>query len=195
MLLHSETVWFWVDLSANSGLISPNFNSATATPTVVDSQYGNCGAFPLSKILPPAKIGNNNYISVYSINADNNYFIISNIACLDGNGAPHNIQGSYSAALVMTPQQAYAIDSKTDDGLPQSGRVQANYAAWDITYGTGLTWAAGGGNVGAASSAIATPASATTCYDNGNVAGATLQYSVGYNGGNGLNCALSIKFQ
>jgi hypothetical protein len=37
----------------------------------------------------------------------------------------------------------------------------------------------------------ATSGSATTCYDNGNVAGATQQYSLGQNGGAGMNCALS----
>lgn len=95
-------------------------------------------------------------------------------------------------SLALTPQQAYSIDSKIDDGLPQSGRVNTNYIAWNIA--SGLTWASGGGVVGAALS-DATPASATSCYDNGNASNTTQKYSVAYNGGTGLNCALSFKMQ
>ena len=41
----------------------------------------------------------------------------------------------------------------------------------------------------------ATPGASTTCYDNSNTAGTTQQYSLKQNGGNGVNCALSFRFQ
>jgi hypothetical protein len=40
----------------------------------------------------------------------------------------------------------------------------------------------------------ATPASSTTCYDNGNLGGIQ-HYSLTQNNGAGVNCALSFKMQ
>ena len=189
-LQNGETAWFWVDLSTNSRLIDQNFNSAGVTPLVSGQAYGYGGGTPpVSQILPSAKMGKNNYISVYSQDADNSYYILSVINTIDTNGAPYNTTNS----LALTPQQAYSIDSKIDDGLPQSGRVTANYIAWNIVTAQ-IIWASSGGVVGAALSA-ATPASATSCYDNGNASNTTQKYSVAYNGGTGLNCALSFKMQ
>ncbi len=188
-LQHGETVWFWSDLSVNSGLISGNFKYATATPTIADNVWSTTSiTYPISKELPSAKIGNSNYITVYSVNADEHYYIISKITQIDGNGAPYAV-----SSLALSSQQVYAIDSKMDDGLPQSGKIKAQYVLWAPGH-YNLTWAAGNGSIGSSSTA-ATQASDTTCYDNGNVAGATQQYSVGYNGGTALNCALSFRFQ
>ncbi len=187
-LQHGETVWFWVDLSANSGLIYGDFRSATSTPTISDSGWSSISNPNISRILPVAKIGNGNFISVYSENVGVHYYIISKIDNIDGNGAPYS-----TVSLSLSPQQAYAIDSKMDDGLPQTGRIKPRYVLWTPGH-YNLTWAAGGGAEGATGTA-ATPASDTTCYDNGNVGGATQQYSMATNGGNGLNCALSFRFQ
>ena len=85
-------------------------------------------------------------------------------------------------------QQAYNIDQKMDDGLPQTGKVTATYANFNNGW-----WAAGGGVQGAADTSATSP-SATTCFDNGSVAG-TQQYSMSQNKGTGVNCALSFKFQ
>ncbi|HEX4231138.1 MAG TPA: hypothetical protein VHZ07_20845 [Bryobacteraceae bacterium] len=41
----------------------------------------------------------------------------------------------------------------------------------------------------------ATAGSSTTYFDNGNVAGATQQYSVEISNGNNVNCALSFRMQ
>ena len=192
MLIHGETAWFWADLSANSNLIGGNFTSASSTPTVADSSGGYVGN-DVAKILPISKLGNNNYISVYQKNSSL-YFITSAMYNLDNNGAPNNspLYIAGSSNLAMTTHQAYSIDSKIDDGLPNSGRVTANYQNWKLNLSR-LSWASGGGVEGATSTA-ATPASATTCYDNGNAVGAMQKYSVGTNTGNGLNCALSFKF-
>jgi hypothetical protein len=100
-------------------------------------------------------------------------------------------------------QQAYAIDRKLDDALPQSGNVTARYND------NGIVWAAGQGHFGSDSisqdpayyqaqggpAVYATPATAYTCYDNGNSSTAPVQYSTGFNQGAGGNCALSFKMQ
>ena len=196
-----EPTWFWVDLSANTKLIDGNFNSVTATPTVGGASQcafaGITGYIALSKVMPIAKIGQGNYVTVFSVNANERLFILSNISYFGGSGNPINS----TTSLGLSPNQAYAIDSKIDDGLPQSGRVTARYTNWVAGMTNRLAWASGGGVEGAstggaghAATTAATPASDTTCYDNGNVVG-TQKYSVGTNGGNGLNCALSFKFQ
>lgn len=91
---------------------------------------------------------------------------------------------------------AYAIDKKVDDGFPQSGNVMAWYLNGDSdqmwTDGTNASrtntpWPAI--NTGAI------PASPTSCYDNGGNAGAITEYSMGYNNGNGGNCALSFRMK
>jgi hypothetical protein len=103
----------------------------------------------------------------------------------------------------LTVQQAYSIDSKIDDGLPQSGNATAQYV-----YGT-LKWAANGspsGNFGngasdpgtggpvTAGDGVSTAPSWVTCYDNANTAGAPETYSLSQSTAN-LNCALLIRFQ
>ncbi len=95
----------------------------------------------------------------------------------------------------MAVRDAYNIDAKVDDGLPQSGKVKAFYAG---QYGsvTMTLWAGNSSqpnNVGGATTA-ATPASSTTCYDNGNVVGPQ-RYSISTNNGTGANCALSFMMQ
>jgi hypothetical protein len=110
---------------------------------------------------------------------------------------------------MLTVQQAYALDSKMDDGLPQSGNVTAIYLNSNINTAT-FTWAAGGGAEGAYQgnytvanpTTAATPGSSTTCYDNSSaasgtpgVSGAAQHYSVEINNGANVNCALSFRMQ
>ncbi len=138
--------------------------------------------YGVAAFVPPSKIGNENYIYVYSYNAAN-YYGLSAVSSMF-------YLGVFSTPG-LTVQQASAIDTKMDDGLPQQGRVTARYL--NGAYIPAPIWAAGGGVVGASGTA-ATIGSSTTCYDNGNVAGTTQQYSLAQNTSN-LNCALSFQFQ
>jgi hypothetical protein len=115
---------------------------------------------------------------------------VSAIDYLDANGAVY-VYGNPG----LTVQQAYNIDKKIDDGFPQSGLVVVQYQAWNIS-NSGLVWAQGAG-INGPSGTQATPQLTTSCYDNGGNAGTTQQYSLGAtaNGGTGLNCALSFRFQ
>ena len=120
--------------------------------------------------------------------------------------------GGLTQDVSIPVKQAYDIDSKIDDGLPQGGKVMAMTGN---PVNTGVVWAASGnldanygqmnsgiqsdvvnpgGPVSAGDSAKAS-ASDTTCFDNGNVAGATASYSIGWRNGAMPNCALSLQFQ
>jgi hypothetical protein len=113
--------------------------------------------------------------------------------------------GWMASAPALTVSEAYNIDNKIDDGLPQSGAVIALYVGYPPSCcgDTSTPWAAGGGNRGAGTVAgvgvsvvttVATPGSTTTCFDNGNIVGVQ-KYSVSQNNGAGINCALSVQFQ
>jgi len=195
---------FWVDLSTaklidgNFTTASETFSPAGGTVSVTTTQVGS--------YLPPARLGQSNYVYVWSggwqsrnvITGDGrNYFGVSGIyeCCNGGNG-----EGT--ANMAITPIQAFNIDQKVDDGLPQYGRV----ITIDPTHGW---WAPGSdapgcpGVVGdrdavtfGPATTIATAPSACTCYDNGGVAG-TEHYSTSSSSNNGVNltCALSFAFQ
>jgi len=167
-----ETLFFWEDLSSSS-LIDGNFNTAT------DAQVH---ASDVSPYMPAAKIGRGNYIYIWSggpyqgaaANTQGyNYFGIS--------AAPALVSGSgiLTSSLGMTVGEAYSIDKKIDDGIPDAGRIQASYInGWD-GFDDGVTWAT-----------YAAVPSSSTCFDN-----TSHTYSLTQNGGNGVNCALSFQAQ
>jgi prepilin-type N-terminal cleavage/methylation domain-containing protein len=180
-----ETVMFWADL-ATANLIEGRFDSAD--PNWQFSAF----PVPVSNVplyLPTAKIGNGNYVYVWSggveatqsITDNNgiNYYGLSAVTELQAqNPTPSN--------MALSAVQAFAIDSKMDDGVPQSGNVMAMY----VNYGA--RWAGNTyGVFGALPSSDAAP-SDTTCYDG--IAGQH-QYSKGWNKGANINCALSFRFQ
>ncbi len=178
-----ELTFFWEDLS-QAGLIRPFFN--TATDALVNISGGGSvitsSTTPsLKSWIPEADIGNGNFVYLYVLNKKD-YYGLSAVTGIANWGSVTSTPG-----LAVT--QAFMIDKKMDDGYPQTGQVLAEYIPnqWP-------DWAAGGGASGAPNTA-ATPGSATTCYDNGNTNGAMQQYSVGQNGGNGRNCALSFALQ
>jgi prepilin-type N-terminal cleavage/methylation domain-containing protein len=146
-----ELCLFWVDLTTANGqnvnLIDGSFSGgppaggwsagpcAPMSPTVTGSG--------LDVYFPEAKLGGGKYIYIWSggfnlstpsIGANNgiNYFGIAAITAT--NGIPWSSPG-------LTVQQAYSIDKKIDDGLPQTGNVTAMYVSSEAF------WAAGGGGV------------------------------------------------
>jgi prepilin-type N-terminal cleavage/methylation domain-containing protein len=189
-----ETPMFWVDLNT-AGFLPGTFNTATTTATGCSLTT----TAAISSYFPTANIGGGNYVYVWSGgpaggNATN-YFGLS-VVTLIGGLTLWSVPG-------LTVQQAYNIDYKTDDGLPQSGRVMATYVSSKYSgYTTAYVEWAAGGTAGANSGAptygpttTATAGSSTTCYDNGGVNGAAQKYSTNQNSGNGINCALSFQWQ
>lgn len=186
-----ESNLFWRQLG-DAGLISGKFNQLSiysgADTTATIGKIGN--------YLPQAKIGGGSSF-VYvggtgpgccSDNRYNNgksYFNIGTKTqfTYGANG------DSYGAAL--TPAQAYAIDSKIDNGLPQSGKITAMGANSQLTW---VWFGAFNGGINALPTTNATSGSSTTCYDNNNTNGAVQQYSIGQNGGNNITCPLAVEF-
>jgi len=212
-----ETGEFWADLTHANGQ-NINFIEGSYTlaePTMTDTPvFGTTTPVNLditgtaiANFFPPAKIGRGNYIYIWCcgpLNAGTtNYFGISAV-----NGIATVNNWDVHSTPALTVKEAYAIDTKMDDGLPQSGRVMA----WYINYDLGVmsefypSWA-GGTGLGASQSGNipttnATVGSSTTCYDNststdGQTAanGNPQHYSLEISSGTGVNCALSFQFQ
>ncbi len=190
-----ESTMFWVDLST-AGLIDGTFNTASPTTPPGINVYAYTTP-AISAFFPEAKLGGGNYVYVWSGGIGS----VPPFPCSGGNGSNYfGVSAVNRIAFTninstpgMTVQQAYSIDTKIDDGYPQTGRVSALYLTHTAGGNGWIVWAAGGG-VSGPSGTSATPGSATTCYDNGGVSGPQ-QYSVEQNGGAGLNCALSFQFQ
>lgn len=146
----------------------------------------------MSLYLPSAKLGNGNYIYIYSGGwGDNsgsssngvNYFGLSHVTQFGGGG------GYLDSNAGLAVSQAYAIDTKVDDGLPLTGNVLAAYAG-----GNNWIWCNGGQNIAPPTSSTISP-SASTCFDNGGNASNTMKYSVQYSNGSNVACALTFKMQ
>jgi prepilin-type N-terminal cleavage/methylation domain-containing protein len=197
-----ETVVFWVDLST-AHLIAGGFN--TAVSTVAVSALTATSTPNIGQFFPAAKVGRGNYIYVYegggAVSGSPpqgfnglNYFGISAIT---------NVNTWITSTPGLTAAEAYAIDSKIDDGFPQMGRVTAQYAGIGgaIGWGGGLPNAVGAGD-DSTPETNSTPGSSTTCWDNSSaasgtpgVAGATQHYSLEVNNGSNVTCALSFQMQ
>ena len=160
----------------------------------------------IKSYFPSAKIGYG-YIAVNSggweyngfgnINYSNSKNYFTTYHARDANNRIFGVGG-----IIFTPTQAYAIDNKIDDGLPQYGRVIAM---------TGGEWAFRwniGGHAGCDSpkttcgpvttnNPILTSASIYTCYDNDytNNAGGIEHYSTNPISISNINCGLSWEFQ
>lgn len=208
-LVRGETIMVWVDLSA-AGLIDGDFTLGSETASPPLALGGAVGSY-----FPTGRIGNNNYVYVWSggwpvFNSDSdgyNYFALANVMGISQIGV--------EATTGLTVNQAYSIDSKIDDGLPQTGNVIALYTNGFTA--TPAFWAAGGlyynsfTNGGAD---FSTPSGDYDSTTNGPVTnpadigdgGGPANYTC-YDGSGGLperysmqnadlvNCALSFKFQ
>ncbi len=164
-----EAVVFWSDLQ-RAGLISGDFSAAPVTAP---------GAFTNDQLLPKGKI-NSHYVYVWS-RAQQSFFGVSSVTAIGDT--------VYSSAT-MPVGDAFRMDTKTDDGLPNTGSIKAEYQNASISWTTGYPYANAGGYI-AAGAYPAVAASATTCFDNGNVNNATYSYSVSNE--SGQNCALSFS--
>jgi len=206
---------FWVDLST-AHLIDGSFT--TATPTAMQ---GSANTSLIGQYLPAAKIGNGGFVYVWN----GGWVITGSADSGDGNNY-FGVSAVTSSGMVdneiplMTVAQAYAMDKKMDDGLPQSGNV--------IAFTAGMYWVAGGpfasnglglyetnqgdfsmtysssggflghGPVTSTSDIGASMAAGPlSCYDGGSQSSPKIpeQYSIGINNGANVNCALSFRFQ
>lgn len=181
-----EPMMFWVDLST-AQLLNDKFS--TAQPNLV-------GTFNWSNItsyFPKTPLNDTGSVVIYS-GGGNNFFQITSIT-------PFMSNAYLNARPALAVREAYSIDNKTDDGMPETGRVTVWYmgvsggsGGWMNTgYACGtLSWTYLGFQQPLTNS---TGASMCTCFDNHSTAGAAVTYSLSQNNGAGTNCQLSIKFQ
>lgn len=113
-----ETALFWVDLSTKN-LIE---NSLTAADGTVGGGAAGAitpgGAADLFAYLPEAKLGKGNFITAFSASG-RNFYQLTGITSID------NAAGAYTLSNALTPQDAFNIDAKMDDGKPITGTVRA----------------------------------------------------------------------
>lgn len=179
-----------------AGLVGGSFSSFdTNTPSTTGSA--------VARYLPPAKLNGlyiypwgedyigSYYKDGYFYSQQSLFFTVASVPRYCGfNICP----GFWESFPTMKVSVAYNIDQKIDDGFPQSGKVLAAYLGyWSGFGGHSAMWAEAGNNNDFPTVATIA-ASSTTCYDTGGVSGVP-KYSVGQNSGNGMNCALSFKFQ
>jgi hypothetical protein len=190
-----EQSLFWTDISNSTWTLCSNGTNSCGGAGLIDFTFsapptGNipyctngvniclgCGAQEVGYYIPPAKIGNSNYVYVYSVNNFNWYGII----------VPPNSNTPTTPSFAITPSQAYSLDKKMDDGVPTTGNVQASYGVLLHTY---CTTSNGPGCTAPPASFAPAADSATSCYNT-----TSNTYSMTVNNGAGYNCALSFKFQ
>jgi prepilin-type N-terminal cleavage/methylation domain-containing protein len=128
-LLGGETVFVWTDLSS-AGLIDGSFTDSTDAPI-------NCHPCDMSLYLPKAKTGRNGYVFAgYFFNAfaplgGGAVKTFSGLSFeVFGAQSPQNSGGgAFSISAGLTVMEAYSIDTKIDDGLPNAGNVEVGTPA------------------------------------------------------------------
>jgi prepilin-type N-terminal cleavage/methylation domain-containing protein len=105
--LGRETSLFWRDLSF-AKLIGGNYSTAT------DALEAPATAANIADLLPTANIGQGHYFTIHA-EEGRNHFSITQISAVAA-GVYTNIPG-------MTPQTAFNIDDKMDDGNPITGII------------------------------------------------------------------------
>lgn len=115
--LGCETMLFWVHLS-QAKLIKQSFNLAGGEVAPDDERPTLSATVTIEKLLPTAALGAGNYLSTFyhEFCTPNNGLLLAGIE-----GFPVN--KPYSAGAKLTPGQAFAIDSKIDDGSPVGGQI------------------------------------------------------------------------
>ncbi len=121
-----ETAVAWVDLTTANGLNVNLFEGAFSTALNTARPGSTVTGDSIALYLPKAKI-NNNYVYIYSTGSQPDGRQSNGINYLGISGIASIIPGAsfLSTSAQMSPAQAVVLDTKMDDGLPQSGKVTA----------------------------------------------------------------------
>ncbi len=111
-----ETVSFWRHLS-DANLIDGSFGTSGNATLVVSTGLVTAVVTVPSQSLPPTKLNTGTYFIVYAA-AGSNYYQILAVATVTT--APAYTFGTNG----LTPIQAYNMEVKLDDGMPNCGNVQ-----------------------------------------------------------------------
>jgi prepilin-type N-terminal cleavage/methylation domain-containing protein len=123
-----ELSLFWSDLG-KAGLIEDTFVATVEMD----------GTLPVSAYVPRAKIGGGNYVAVWSGGFSYDEYHDGGGGHAGSNGVhyytivalPYGLGEGLGSAPGLSVFQAAAMDQKTDDGFPQTGRVTALYPGYE----------------------------------------------------------------
>ncbi len=189
LLQTGEPMMFWQDMT------KAGFANGTFTTYVDTDPLSRGDIIPHAYLsVPRAKIKNDNYLFVGSVDNANVYFLqsVSKKYSLFEIGYLGDIIGERALSI----QEAYSIDSKIDDGLPTTGKVVAEYnarfAGLPVSWGgptepNSANFIADNGDPG--SNSMATTID-EQCYDP-----VSLVYWTSQDKGRAEKCALSIQFK
>ncbi len=170
-----EPTVFWQHLS-NSNLVDGSYGANLTTGGVVDGTSATSTYFPL------AKLGRGNYWTVGAASGLN-YYLLSAFAAVPAVG------GDVNTDAALTPIESYNIDSKVDDGMPNTGIVQAR---GDAIADTTTALATLGTNAG--QSSVAGTTTGDCLQGSATATTTTNTYARNTTVGNSPNCSLRMRF-
>lgn len=103
-----ETLLFWSDLSV-ARLIDGNYSNATDALTQINNGFQD-------RYFPPSKMRRGSYITVFN-SGGVNYYEVAGIVSTDA-------AGDYTMQYAMSPNEAFNMDNKVDDGFPLTGHFR-----------------------------------------------------------------------
>ena len=187
-----ETLLIWQQLGT-AGLIDGSFGSDLTA----------AGAAPASGVtandLPLAKLGRGNYLIAGSSNSEGfNFFGLAGVTGSFTGGAVGTATYSASSTNNLSPIELYSMDKKVDDGLPNTGTVQARDATKVTKLVSILEGYGTGGYTTAAPNYQATPTTTASCVTTGGSTSSTSDtYAVSTGGvspGTTPNCSARFRF-
>ncbi len=124
-----ELCLLWVDLG-QSGLIEGNYTGGTAAvrASTCSTQFASASGAIIDTYFPRAKLGDGNYIYAWSGGYDGPNPTANNKINYLGISQTTSVNAYPFSSPSITPTEAYSIDSKIDDGLPETGKVQALFS-------------------------------------------------------------------
>jgi prepilin-type N-terminal cleavage/methylation domain-containing protein len=133
----AETAMFWRDLY-DAGLIAALTNRATgdvAGGAIADLYPGT-----LISYLPQAALQNGNFFAVFQAQG-------RNFIQLTGIRSIARSNGAYQLDPSLSPQEAFNLDEKMDDGMPRRGALRAldNTVLNSLNQGSSMQYASDGG--------------------------------------------------
>ena len=175
-----ETALFWRDLF-DAELMDGNFESADGTVAGGAGAALTPGA-NLNQYLPEAALSRGNYFTVFSAQGMN-FYQLTGVDSID------NTDGSYTLETSLSPQEAFNIDDKVDDGRPVTGVVRATDDLTDLNQGAS--------QISSALTPVAQASVATgdCAHDGATTGGGAAYNTLNDDSANTPSCQMKFRFQ
>jgi prepilin-type N-terminal cleavage/methylation domain-containing protein len=170
----SEALVFWRHLS-DASMMDGSYGQGDGTATLSATGYVTSDTNSVGSFLPAARLGDGNYVTVFSSLQSQNYYILTSLNRLRTFGNCFASNGSGN----ITPLDAHSVDAKLDDGLPNSGSVVAGSNATNFPMPS-----------------FATVSSPSTCIIGSGYMDSQATYNTNVaSGGNDFSCSLAVRFK